>query len=634
MEQPVLSVKDILEIWSKKREELWKLALVQRDSVWDEYRIGKLLDSLLKNYPLGMLLLCKAESTAVLEPGENVRIATSAGQSWQLLDGQQRTLALATLFSSRVFSKARFYLHMSQNSPELEASGKDKRLQEYITWSTNTLQPRTSENWDRSCWLDLGKFGDFLMDNPEVEALFQSDFANVDDAAFNLQNAEDIRERLKRIDDQFGKYLNENEHVFKKRVRNLFQCWFDKRIPIHRVTLTSAQEILQVFTRLNQEGVRTTAADIFFAGVKTQWNDAEECLEKTSRYSNRVLSRLSALRLIARLACYDEQKLDIIPLDLKRLKGPDGKKIVGQMKNIVTQQEDRVNRMKILSDFLVNESKLGHVLRHVDDHLLDHAYCWAMNNSNLNNCDLMDVATYLFAGTAFRLYPVLRDAYSRLGFEQCYEKGRDGEQFPFIAILQKVKFQQSDLGYSWRIPLARTLDEQRGIVRDKPYLFLSLVQNLPFQFPDGKCIEWDHIYAQALARRMKWKGPTATEHSHYHRDYSYIWKVGNLCALSSTLNESLGDSRPEVKLQRFKEEDSLGKLWPADLFLSDDERKLLLEADDLLEDKKTVEAMACFRKYVENREDRIWQESVKRFPKIYNFQEILSGGIHTNNPSA
>jgi hypothetical protein len=52
------SVSDIL----RKRldsADPWMLALVQREAVWDEFRIARLLDSLLRHYPVGTLVLCE-----------------------------------------------------------------------------------------------------------------------------------------------------------------------------------------------------------------------------------------------------------------------------------------------------------------------------------------------------------------------------------------------------------------------------------------------------------------------------------------------------------------------------------------------------------------------------------------------
>ena len=54
------SVSDIL----RKRLDSaspWMLALVQREAVWDEFRIARLLDSLLRHYPVGTLVTLSVE---------------------------------------------------------------------------------------------------------------------------------------------------------------------------------------------------------------------------------------------------------------------------------------------------------------------------------------------------------------------------------------------------------------------------------------------------------------------------------------------------------------------------------------------------------------------------------------------
>ena len=98
----------------------WRLALVERRLVWDEARMSHLLDSPLVGYPIGSLLVCRVRHEAhVLRESRATRVAeTARAGMWQLLDGQQRTNALISLFTDQAYF-GRFHLDMSrQRVPE------------------------------------------------------------------------------------------------------------------------------------------------------------------------------------------------------------------------------------------------------------------------------------------------------------------------------------------------------------------------------------------------------------------------------------------------------------------------------------------------------------------------------------
>ena len=100
----------------------WMLALVQREAVWDEFRIARLLDSLIWHYPVGTLVLCQSREAAHVLDAE--KKATPAGKSWQILDGQQRTNALAELFLSNGGQSRFFLAHVSAPARGPKSQGK------------------------------------------------------------------------------------------------------------------------------------------------------------------------------------------------------------------------------------------------------------------------------------------------------------------------------------------------------------------------------------------------------------------------------------------------------------------------------------------------------------------------------
>src|SRR5688572_33504814 len=92
-----LSVRDIVRRRTGADPDAWRLALVQRDKVWDHVRMRYLLDSLLNGYPIGSLLVCRVKGQSRVMTFEDRSTVDAGGGTWQLLDGQQRINALYSM---------------------------------------------------------------------------------------------------------------------------------------------------------------------------------------------------------------------------------------------------------------------------------------------------------------------------------------------------------------------------------------------------------------------------------------------------------------------------------------------------------------------------------------------------------
>ena len=105
-------------------------------------------------------------------------------------------------------------------------------------------------------------------------------------------------------------------------------------MPVMRATVGAPEDILELFARLNRGGMPTRDADIYFAAVKTFWNDAEPRLKRVvdaSRrgaddgYGSPFLTIERALRFISRLAGRGLGGGDVIPLTVERIAGAGAK---------------------------------------------------------------------------------------------------------------------------------------------------------------------------------------------------------------------------------------------------------------------------------------------------------------------
>src|SRR4030095_771126 len=112
-------------------------------------------------------------------------------------------------------------------------------------------------------------------------------------------------------------------------LRRLITLWQSPVVLVQRMSLGSPRDVLEVFTRINRGGVQVAGQDLFFAAVKTLWNDAEETLVRiedrlTPFVDGKVkrdplIDRMGVLRLSGRLAARAVRQADLLPLAVDRL---------------------------------------------------------------------------------------------------------------------------------------------------------------------------------------------------------------------------------------------------------------------------------------------------------------------------
>ncbi len=633
-----ISIKDLVQKFERGAKDPWHLAIVQRSSVWDSRRVARLLDSMLHRYPIGTLICCRtAQPSSVLEFGSGGRTARLSGKGEQLLDGQQRVLAMLSLFAPNLLDGAEgvteFFVDLSVDSPEVKDAKDDKRLWRLIAWKGARGDSETKEfDANRGYFLSIKRLGDALRQGPDLRKGKSQKLTRTDVEKLPVTKLETL---LRQIDVSF-QGIREGEHKHAQdRLCALLDCWHTPWIPVQTVELQSPEDVLHVFTRLNMEGVPTTEADIFFAGVKTIWPDAERCLadfcDKVKVYQDR---RMDALRLITRLAFKAILKQDMPRLEISRLQRANQAPLIDEMKRLCTRNANEMYRAIELSDELI---KLNHRsdgwLRFVDSHLFDHVFAWAMTHLHpVSSDDAQLTGAYLFFGTAARLWPVFEDQFTVLAFAAACNTTQ--AVFPAEEILMKLREAFPTLRRRRTEVLlpsgengATNRTQQRTIVNARGRLYLSLAQHLS-RSDLGK-IDWDHIYAQNLRHRLKWYGEEGNTRLTFHPDAGLIFRTGNLAAIDRSLNRSLMDSPPPDKLAKLSEQPQRGT-GRRRLFITDSEEQMLKAAWEALQTQDgsrqgTTEAIRHLEAVISGRELRLWANAERVFPAGKEFWSALSG---------
>ena len=370
-----------------------------------------------------------------------------------------------------------------------------------------------------------------------------------------------------------------------------------------------------MFARVNRTGTAVAGDDVFFAGVKTLWFDAEEHVERV-REASPLLRRTAALRLLARLSSHKLGSGDLLPLDIERLHGSNGKTLVEQMERSAKPDSRLIGRLRDISKWTIEISGLGHGLNVVHPALFDHVFGWAVAREHWppSPDELACAWSYLLGASAFGYRQVFAEPFDRLAFEHALQAGAHNEAFPLDAIASNCQAQWPGLKKSrQQIASVATPDEQRGFVNDNWNLVLYITQELPYALPSGRKLDWEHLYPVARINNMRWRGPAGSERLQRYEGANDLWRTGNLFALDESLNRSAQDKWPDEKLNYYAKTG----LWPPSLFLSDTERGDLLSACELFKKNKVVEGMPKFRRYVKARELRIFEELKRRYPRAF-----------------
>jgi hypothetical protein len=184
----------------------------------------------------------------------------------------------------------------------------------------------------------------------------------------------------KEIDPQFAHPLSDKERKEATRwLRMILRMWTTPIVPVMRATVSAPEDILELFARLNRSGMPTRDADIYFAAVKTFWNEAEPRLKRVVDTSRRgtagggypFLTMERALRVISRLAGRGLGGGDVIPLTVERIAAGRREAMVEAMDALTLKNSPVLERLDRFFEGHSAASRLKYGLRFVSNQLWD-----------------------------------------------------------------------------------------------------------------------------------------------------------------------------------------------------------------------------------------------------------------------
>lgn len=620
----VKSVEYLVAQWNRKFEgpDRWYLGLVQRDEVWKPQQRVDLLDSLLKEYPVGSILLGRSgddgETTSVLVKDKTGRLAVEevTANTWQILDGQQRMSTLAAIFSADEHFADAERGHMELDMTVLEGG---------IHW-IDPRDPKSANANSRQRRVDLSGWSAFAQRHSRAEL----EEATHSDEVLALLLAD--------LDDGFTTPLTDDARpVARARWGQLLSLWCEDRIPVLPATVRSPEQLLELFTRVNVAGTDVSRTDIYYAAIKTFWPQAEPSLQRIVARVHGLLDRFGVLEFASRFARVILGATDPINVDVDILTGPQGEVLRRALTDMCSADSEFLARLEVAATWLAESSQLGWGLHQVHRRAIAAVLGWAIASPAADRRQLMednatDIDAFLAGTTLFGYRSRLRrDPFDRAVLREAMAAGESGRGFPGVQIREVLREQEGPETFS-RIGSFDSPDSRRAAGNQHASLVLSAVQTWPFRARD---LHIEHIYATEAAKldmRIV---------SQYHRPCAHplrsptINSLGNIWLLPSSTNESLGHDRPSVKFGKLNgwlaESDPDHPVPMRDLWSIDPETDEVgfITVEGMLKSSTDNagkdEAMSAFQELVETRATRLVTEFVRIIPGCLEFAREVPG---------
>ncbi len=623
----------------------WHLALVQRDEVWDVERMKRLLDSLLAGYPVGALLLCRTD-TAVSkvidrhEDEETVREAPAG--AYQLLDGQQRLNALHTMLTAsdeKHRKYGRFYLNLTvaRQPPSPAGTGRRGPAMSYLVWREGPDgrlgEGEYDEFDDRGRCLDLSR----LYEWADVEGAM--------DGGEALLASGQPEVLAKDIDPDFTHALGGQERdAAAEWLGRLLRMWTTPIVPVMRATVAAPEDILELFARLNRGGIPVRDADIYFAAVKTFWDEAEPRLKRVVDASRRgvgggdghaFLDMERSLRLVSRLAGRGLLGGDVLPLTVERIAGNRRDAMVAAMGALTSRDSRVLERLDRFFEEYPTTSRLRYGLRYVSHQLWDDVLGWAVTRGHWDDADLHAIDAYLFGGTVFRYATNLGTGFSTTAFVEALAAGVRDDPFPLREILfaTRQKYPTLSAGRGRQVAALQSGSEEsrlewRRLGDNNAFLLLGIAQGIDVDHE--RPLDIDHIYASARASKMHVLGNSRM----HHPERRWVNTIGNMWLLDAGANRALQDQMPTLKFESLArwqgERPATRRVWPrAQWSITESDIELFRKVGTDLDGGEDIDgAMEVFAELVGTRADRLLDTSFGMLPEA----ELFAAGTELEPP--
>ena len=279
-QQPITVKEAIKRIYSN----MWILPGIQRKFVWDKERILNIFDSLLRGYPLGTLMLWKADKKVVIKEltfytflqhykerfNESCdKFTPIFDEVYSVIDGQQRLNSLYIGLVGTYATKLPRTHWRDNYYSEIEP---ETRL--YI----NLCDSDTSEDNNRTYLLEMFSLEEYEKLPNKNQWYLVGDILNIETFDKNKVN-EDDDAFSSALDIELTRIGVESElfKIARKKLKTLYRMVFiEQRISYYLEEGNDIDKVLDIFIRTNSGGIPLSFSNLAMSVVCSSWNDARD----------------------------------------------------------------------------------------------------------------------------------------------------------------------------------------------------------------------------------------------------------------------------------------------------------------------------------------------------------------------
>ena len=251
------------------------LPAIQRDFVWSEDKIEKLMDSIMRGYPVGIVLIWETYKDIQYRQFEKVYlngtrpafIDNSSNKKLKLvLDGQQR---LQALYIALYGSYRGTYLYLDILSGRHSDDFEEEKFDFIFATSEQ------ADGWNKKAEANQSK------DNDEIEYFAKvSDMFKMDVSAKQKYRKQIIKKLELTEDDELRLETNlaKLDEVLTKEQNILKASIIDEDKPSDSQSRQTESDVLEIFVRINRQGTPLSRSDLIFSMLKLNWKESATAL--------------------------------------------------------------------------------------------------------------------------------------------------------------------------------------------------------------------------------------------------------------------------------------------------------------------------------------------------------------------
>ena len=271
----------IINLLNQIREEQIVLPAIQRDFVWDTDRIFKLLDSVMRGYPVGIILLWETYSDIQYRSfvrdyhHETVHTFHDNPQKRKLklvLDGQQRLQSLYVALYGTYESESLYFDVLSGRDSD------DMAEEKYIF---DFAQPARIQRLNERTMEQLGKQPEerdrdfepsYFIKVPDLFVMTAVEKMRLRQKLTNELSLEEVDKlRLEINVSLLDESLSRNENILKLSV-------VDEDLQDNSPSRKSESDVVEIFVRTNTAGIELNRSDLVFSMLKLNWKESATAL--------------------------------------------------------------------------------------------------------------------------------------------------------------------------------------------------------------------------------------------------------------------------------------------------------------------------------------------------------------------